>query len=608
MSIRRSVLLLLLSASLLPCAVAQSKRPMQFEDLMKMHRLGGFSVSPDGKWVVYAVTDASLEKNTKTTRLWVIPAAGSEAKPLTSSIDGENGGRFSPDGKQILFTSAREGSQQIYIAAFDRATGMIGTQRKLTTISTEADGAMWSPDGKQVLFTSSVYPDCSDDACNKKRDDDKNASKVKAKIFTELLYRHWNMYLSDKRSHLFLVSAEGGVPRDVNPGDIHEVPPFSLGGPDAYGFSPDSKEIAYTENVDTVPATSTNAEIFTLRIDDPSAKPVKISTAAGGDFSPAYSPDGKYIAWRSEERAGYEADRFRLMLYDRGTKQAREVLPKFDRNVDEFAWAPDSKTIYFVIGDAGEAPIFKVNLDTDGHVVIDSSGMLALATMGEFGDLHPSSDGKTLFATKMTVRQPGEICALHLDQLATPSGSVTSKKDQHNFSPWSAEVKSSQLTHLNDALLAQLDLPEMESFWFPSIGKVQVQGFVIRPPAFDAAKKYPVKFLIHGGPQGAWGDAWSYRWNAEYFAANGYVVVMINPRGSTGYGQAFIDGVNGDWGGKPYIDLMRGLDYAEQQYRFIDKSARVRAGRKLRRVHGQLGAGPHRPLQVHRLARRHVQS
>ncbi len=254
MSIRRSVLLLLLSASFLPCAVAQSKRPMQFEDLMKMHRLGGFSVSSDGRWVVYAVTDANLEKNTKTTRLWVIPAAGGEAKPLTSAIDGENGGKFSPDGKQILFTSAREGSQQIYIAAFDDATGMIGTQRKLTSISTEADGAMWSPDGKQVLFTSSVYPDCSDDACNKKRDDDKNASKVKAKIFTELLYRHWNMYLSDKRSHLFLVAAEGGVPRDLNPGDIHEVPPFSLGGPDAYGFSPDSKEIAYTENVDTVPA------------------------------------------------------------------------------------------------------------------------------------------------------------------------------------------------------------------------------------------------------------------------------------------------------------------------------------------------------------------
>src|SRR5450631_3772591 len=161
---RRAAFLFLLSASLLGAGFGQAKRPMQFDDLMKMHRLGGFGVSPNGKWVVYAVTDANLDKNTKTTRLWVIPAAGGEAKPLTASIIGEDGGRFSPDGKQILFTSAREGSQQIYIAAFDGATGMIGTQRKLTSISTEADGAMWSPDGKQVLFTSSVYPDCSDDA------------------------------------------------------------------------------------------------------------------------------------------------------------------------------------------------------------------------------------------------------------------------------------------------------------------------------------------------------------------------------------------------------------------------------------------------------------
>ena len=577
MFIRRSVLLLLFSASLLPCAVAQTKRPMQFEDLMKMHRLGGFSVSKDGKWVVYAVTDANLEKNTKTTRLWVIPAAGGEAKPLTSSLDGENGGRFSPDGKQILFTSAREGSQQIYIAAFDGATGMIGTQRKLTSISTEADGAMWSPDGKQVLFTSSVYPDCTDDACNKKRDDDKSASKVKAKIFTELLYRHWNMYLSDKRSHLFLVAADGGVPRDLNAGDTHEVPPFSLGGPDAYGFSPDSKEIAYTENVDAVQATSTNAEIFTLRLDDANAKPVKISTAAGGDFSPAYSPDGKYIAWRSEERAGYEADRFRLMLYDRGTKQAKEVLP-LDRNVDEFAWAPDSKTIYFVAGDKGEAPIFKTGL---------SGEITKLAEHGEYGDLHTSLDSKTLFTTKMTVRQPGEIAALDLTKqtayvdpgLVPPPTHRSSPKPNDGAAKWDAGfVEQRQLTHLNDAILAQLDLPEMESFWFTSVGKVQVQGFVIRPPAFDAAKKYPVKFLIHGGPQGAWGDAWSYRWNAEYFASNGYVVVMINPRGSTGYGQAFTDGVNGDWGGKPYTDLMRGLDYAEQKYPFIDKNRECALG------------------------------
>ena len=165
----------------------------------------------------------------------------------------------------------------------------------------------------------------------------------------------------------------------------------------------------------------------------------------------------------------------------------------------------------------------------------------------------------------------------------------------------SAIVSTNALvTHLNDALLAQLDLPKMESFWFTAKDGTKLEGFLIRPPGFDAAKKYPVKFLIHGGPQGAWGDDWSYRWNAELFAANGYVVVMINPRGSTGYGQAIVDGVNGDWGGKPFTDLMTGLDYAEQHYPLHRQGPRVRAGRELRRIHGQLDAGPHRPLQVHR--------
>ncbi|HVJ06918.1 MAG TPA: S9 family peptidase [Acidisarcina sp.] len=564
---RRSALSLLLFAALLTPAVAQNKRPMQFDDLMKMHRLGGFSISPDGKWVIYAATDADLEKNSKTTRLWVIPTAGGDARPLTASLDGEDGGRFSPDGKQILFTSAREGSQQIYVASFDGTAGSIGAQRKITSLSTEADGAMWSPDGKQILFTSSVYPDCKDDACNKSRDAEKAASKVKARIFTELLYRHWNAYVGEKRSHLFLIPSEGGTPRDLNPGDTHDIPPFSLGGPDAYGFSPDGKEIAFTENLDPVPAISTNADIFTLRLDDPNARPVKISTSAGGDFSPAYSRDGRYIAFRSQARAGYESDRFRLMVYDRAAKTLKEVLPKLDRWVDEFAWAPDSKTLYFVSGDRGEAPVFSVNLD--------GSDLRSLTQAGEYGDLHAAADGH-LFATRMTVQAPSEIVRLDLAS-AKPLQSSPAKGAPTDFAK-SYSVTEQPITHLNDALLAQLDLPAMESFWFPSLGKVEVQGFLIKPPAFDAAKKYPVKFLIHGGPQGAWGDSWSYRWNAEYFAANGYAVVMINPRGSTGYGQTFTDGVNGDWGGKPYIDLMRGLDYAEQHYSFLDKSRECALG------------------------------
>ena len=377
---------------------------------------------------------------------------------------------------------------------------------------------------------------------------------MKAQIFTHLLYRHWNHFTGDKRSHLFIVSLDGGAMRDLNPNDPHDVPPFSLEGGGGFSISPDSKELAFTENLDPEPAISTNADIFTLDLTNPSAKPVKISTSPGGDFNPAYSPDGKYIAWRSQARPGYESDKFRLMLYDRSAKTIKDLLPKFDNWVDEFAWLPDSKIIYFVSGTKGEAPIFVGRLD----------GSLAqLPNSGEFGELHVL-EGRYLY------RSENDCCCSRRSSASSNSAGSSNGTERFPRRP--------KLTHLNDALLAQLDLPQMESFWFPAKDGTKLQGFLIRPPGFDTSKKYPLKFLIHGGPQGAWGDAWSYRWNAELFAANGYVVVMINPRGSTGYGQAFVDGVNGDWGGKPFTDLMTGLDYAEQHYPFIDKARECALG------------------------------
>jgi dipeptidyl aminopeptidase/acylaminoacyl peptidase len=555
-------------------AQASARRPMTFEDMMKMRRLGDIAVSPDGRWVMYSATDVDLAKNTRTSHLWIVPAAGGDAHALTAWSAGESRGRFAPDGRRILFQSARDSGQQVWLADFDTEQGSIGEPHKLTSLSTEADGAMWSPDSREILFVSSVYPDCNDDGCNKTRDDAKAESKVKARIFTHLLYRHWTAFTGDKRSHLFLVSVDGGAPRDLTPGDGHDVPPFSLGGPDGYAFSPDGKEIAFEENLDTVQAISTNSDIFTLRLDQPNAKPVKISTAAGGDHSPAYSPDGKYLAWRSQARAGYESDRFRLVIYDRQSKQIKEPLPNFDRWIDEFAWAPDSQQIYFASGDLGEARVFCISLRSD-------SQPLELTWEGEYGSLIPTADGKLLIASRMSVRMPAEVVALDVSKVANTAVAAAYSKlppGRPDLLLAKEELKESQLTHLNDALLAQLDLPKMESFWFPSLGRVRVQGFLIKPPGFDKAKKYPVKFLIHGGPQGAWGDSWSFRWNAELLAADGYVVVMINPRGSTGYGQAFVDGVNGDWGGRPYIDLMRGLDYAELHYPFIDKSRECALG------------------------------
>jgi dipeptidyl aminopeptidase/acylaminoacyl peptidase len=430
-------------------------------------------------------------------------------------------------------------------------------------VSTEADGPVWSPDSQRILFVSRVYPECSDeeswleeDTCNKRKDDAAAASPVKAMIFTHLMYRHWDHYIGDKRSHVMVVSAtDGNAVRDLTPrreiGDA-EAPVFSLGGPVGYAWAPDSKEIAYVTNLDPVPAASTNNDVITLRLDDPGARAVKISTSLGSDDAPAYSPDGKYIAFRSQARAGFESDRFRLMLFDRQSKAITEMLPRFDNWVDEFTWAPDSKTIYFASGEMGDENILSTQVGLPEAT--------AVANKAEYGGLQVAPNGRALISLVQTVRHPAAVASIALNASGGGGAPVV------------------RLTHLNDALLRSLDLPKMESFIFPGAGNTSVQGFIIRPPGFDAAKKYPLKFLMHGGPQTAWGDAWSYRWNAELFAADGYVVVMINRRGSTGYGQKFVDEVSGDWGGKAYVDLMKGLDYAEQQYPFIDKTRECALG------------------------------
>ena len=577
---------------------AQPKRPMTFEDMMKMKRLGETAVSPDGKWLAYSVTTVDLEQNTKTPELWLQAIAGGEPMKLAVAQAHDGGVQFAPDGKRILFLSGRGGSEQVWLADFDPATGATANAKKLTSISTEAGDAIWSPDGNSILFTSAVYPDCPaispadggvGDKCNADRDAAAASSKVKAQIFTHLLYRHWDHFTGDKRTHLFLATMGTGAVRDLTPNDPHDVPPFSLeGGGCGCAFAPDGKELAFTENLDPEPAISVSTKIFTLDLTNPAAKPVKVSTSKGGNFNPAYSPDGKWLAWRSEERAGYEADKFRLALYDRSQKTIEYMLPKFDRWIDELSWAPSSLAVFFTAGDKGEESIYALVISKNTNMYkqawrLEAFPKAVLAKGGDisayyvpsaYGDLHPTADGKTLLASRMNVRSPQEVVSfdvVHREYIV-----CTCVSDSPSIMPTVTGVTS--VTHLNDVLLNQLDLPKMDDFWFTAKDGTKLQGFLIRPPGFDAQKKYPVKFLIHGGPQGAWGDDWSYRWNAELFAANGYVVVMINMRGSTGYGQAIVDGVNGDWGGKPFTDLMEGLDYAEQHYPFIDKTRECALG------------------------------
>jgi dipeptidyl aminopeptidase/acylaminoacyl peptidase len=537
-----------------PSTPTGAKRPFTFEDMMKLKRVGAPVPSPDGRWVVFDAVDVDLEANTKISHLWIVPATGGEARRLNQTPHHEERPRFSPDGKRLIWTSKATDPTQVWMSNFTAESGGLdGTPHQVTNISTGADGAIWSPDGKSIVFLSSVFPDAKDDAENKRRDEELKKGKLKAKIFTKLLYRHWTSYTEFKRSHLFAVSAEADASqsnstRDLTPGD-HDVPPFNLGGQDMYSVSPDGQELAYTSNIDEVEATSTNNEIFIVPI--AGGTPNRISTSPGNDNTPVYSPDGKHLAWRSMARAGFEADKQSLIIYDRSSRNLRNLTTNFDRSVGSFAWYGNAD-IYFTVEDHGESPIHRIEgLDK---------------APAEVPNLHVHADdlifglGDDLFFTRASAAAPNEICRWTVPSEEAPAGYIT------------------PVTHMNDALLSQIEMQPLEAFTFKGANNEDVQGFMIKPPGFDPTKKYPLKFLIHGGPQGAWGNSWSYRWNPELFAASGYVVVMINFHGSTGYGQKFTDSISGDWGGKPYEDLMKGLDYVEKTYPFIDKNREAALG------------------------------
>ena len=562
-------------------AFSQAKHPFTFEDMMALKRVGEPVPSPDGKWVLFSAIDVNLDANTKTPHVWIVPLAGGQEREIITDQDADRP-RWAPDGKSFAFVSTKEGGSQIWIADFDAATGNVTGVHKLTSIATEADGELWSPDGKTIAFTSRVYPECTgspteQENCNKQKMDEVAKSKVKALLFTRLLYRHWNAFQAGKRSHIFVVEVPplGGsighlisnIPIDLTPGD-YDAPPFSLGGQDLYAFSPDGQELCYTSNHDKVEATSTNNDLWIV--------PVHVETAASAvqpknitadnpaaDETPVYSPDGKYIAYRAQKHPGYESDRFRLILYDRKTAKKRSLTDKLDAWVGSFAWSPNSKRLYFAYEVTGKALVDSFSVDRpyeptitlDGDGTKDASNFEPVVRDGYNDDLAPAPDGKTLLLTRMSISFPNEIYKQTIGQ-----------------------PEAVRLTNLNDSVLSQISMSPLEPLWFTGAHNDKVQGFLLKPPNFDPNKKYPVKFLLHGGPQGAWGDDWSYRWNPELFAANGYVVVMINFHGSTGYGQKFIDAINGDWGGAPFEDLMKGLDYAEQHYPFIDKDRECALG------------------------------
>ena len=509
--------------------------------MIQMHRVSDPKISPDGKWVAFAAATPDMSANRNASNIWIVSTGGGEAMQLTQSGH-DSSPAWSPDGKTLAFLSSRDGNAQVYVLSIEG----VGEGHAVTHLSTGADLVKWSPDGKTIAFTSSVYPDCKDDACNKKRDEDKEKNKVKARVYEQLLYRHWDHWFEGKRSHLFVEPADGsGEARDLNAGANYDVPPDQRGGPDDINFSQDSKEICFTAVTDKVEAISTNGDLFLVPVAGGEAK--RITTNPGFDGNPVYSPDGRFIAYHAQLTPGYESDRWRVMLYDRQSGKIDNLSEGFDRSANELSGQQTARRFFSLRRTRpGSRYMRWRRVGAEPKKVIAEGFNTGLTISG---------DGKTLAFERTSLTTPAEVF------VASSDGSA-----------------ARQITHQNEWILAKLNMNAPETFWFESGDGTRVQAMMIRPPHFDAAKKYPLLVLLHGGPQTMWSNAWGYRWNAQVFSAGGYVTLMINRRGSTGYGQKFTDEITNDWGGKAYVDVMKGVDTVLAKYKFDDGTRMAAAG------------------------------
>ncbi|HEY0379493.1 MAG TPA: S9 family peptidase [Pyrinomonadaceae bacterium] len=526
------VLLLIL---VLACGAAAQTKPLTISDLLKVRRVSDPQLSPDGKWVAFTVRDIDKPANRGVDQIYLMPVTGGEPRLLGSGLR-SNTPRWSPDGGKIAYLSGGQ------IWTIDVASG---ETKKLTDIALGAGEPVWSRDGKLLAFASDVYPDCTTNDCNRQREQAAEENKVKAKTAERLLFRHWTAWKDNKRSHVFVVSVDTGETRDLTPGDW-DAPPFSLGGPTDYAFAPDSQKLAFVRNTDKVEAASTNNDIFIVPVTG--GEPTRITgTNLGADTSPAFSPDGRWMAYRSQARAGFEADIWKLTLYDRQSGKTRVLGDKYDFQVESFTFSPDSQKIYFVAGERGLAPVYSISL-ADGQ-------LKKIISEGSNDDVKVSSDGSTLVFTRSSSVMPTEIFRANADGTGV-----------------------TQLTRTNEAMLSGFGLRPIESVEWKGGGGTMIHGFIAKPANFTPSKKWPLLVLIHGGPQSAWNDNWGYRWNPQVFAAAGYVVFMPNPRGSTGYGQKFVDEISGDWGGKAYTDIMNGVAHVLDSNNYLDRERVGAAG------------------------------
>ena len=517
--------------------------PFSVYDMVSMELVGEPKPSPDGRWVVFTRRTWDRDANKTTTNLWLAAIDGKTTRQLTSAKhQADKSPVWSPDGRTVAFVSNRSGLQQIWTIRVDG-----GEARKLTNFPIDVDNLRWSPSGKHIAFSAEVYPDSDGFETTAKRDKEKTDGPVKAMKFDRLFIRHWDRWFDGKRSHIFVLPvkrAEGadgewvvdGPAADLMRGVDGDCPTKPFGGAEEYAWSPDGEEIAYTTQLGSDEAWSTDLNIHLVPITGGPARCITADNKAT-DTQPVYSPDGNVIAYLATKRPGFESDRRRIILYDRKSGKNRTLTEAWDRSPSSLAWSPDSKTLFVTAEENGRQKLFSIDL---------ANGQ-PRELVGEHYNFGVAMAGSRIVFAQDSLTQPAELW--------------TAKSDGSDLR---------QLTRINEerAKLAMMSKPE--EFEFIGAINERVQAWILKPVGFVDGKKYPVALIIHGGPQGANEDHFHYRWNLQAFAGAGFAVIAINFHGSTGFGQAFTDSISGDWGGKPFDDLMKGLDYALATYPWLD--------------------------------------
>ncbi len=529
------ILWLLLSAGMAP---AGEKRPFTVEDMVRMQRVASPAVSPDGKHVAFVVTTMDLEANRGRSDIWLAATDGGGFRRLTTHPASD----WSPvwrDGRTLYFLSARSGSAQVWRISLDG-----GEAERITDLPLDVEALKVGP--KDALYVAlQVFPDCEESIpCTVERLARKEERKASGMVYDRLFVRHWDTWEDGRRNHVFRLALDedgkpAGDPVDLMAGVDGNCPTKPWGGAEDFDVSPDGRWLVYTAKVvnGSEEAWSTDWDLWAVPTD--ASAPARCLTEANRawDATPVFSPDGKTLAYLAMKRPGYESDRFRVVLMDWPSGSARVLTEKWDRSPSELVWSSDGSALYAAADNVGNHSLFRIPV-ADGMAE-------ALLTRHSNSNPSPLADGSLVFRQDSLV-SPAEL------YLRKPDGSTI------------------PLTWLNRDRLAGLEFGRYEQFSFTGAHGDRVFGYLVYPVNFEPSQKYPLAFLIHGGPQGSFDDHFHYRWNPEIYACHGYATVMIDFHGSTGYGQDFTDAINGDWGGAPYRDLMIGLDWVLAHHPWID--------------------------------------